>query len=164
MASVRFDDWALRDLNKLESSVDILRPASVWAGECCNAQRNSVEGIMSKHFSCGNLCEGGLSENKLQPWMQMVGCSNPDMRFLSGPWTGLPAGRGFLSGRGVRGSVQNWPIFIRTVLRLVRKFWPIFIRTYLRHLRVLSGVLWHPIMFFFEFPGARWSTKTPSIS
>ena len=62
-------------------------------------------------------------------------------RFLSGLWTGLPAGRGFLSGRGVRGSVQNWPIFIRTVLRLVRKFWPILIRTFLRDLRVLSGVL-----------------------
>ena len=120
--------------------MDILRPASVRAGECCNAQRNSVEGIMSKHFSCGNLCEGAFQRTNYNHGCKWSG-SNPDVRFLSGPWTGLPVGHGFLSGRGIRGSVRNWPNFIRTVLRHVRKFWPIFIRTYLRHLRVLSGVL-----------------------
>ena len=52
----------------------------------------------------------------------VVGCSNPDVGFLSGPWTGFPAGRGFLSGRGLGGSIQNWRIFIRIVLRHVRKF------------------------------------------
>ena len=52
----------------------------------------------------------------------VVGCSNPDVGFLSGPWTGFPAGRGFLSGRGLRGSVGNWRIFIRIALRHMRKF------------------------------------------
>ena len=52
---------------------------------------------------------------------KIYGRSNPDVRFLSGLWTGLPAGRGFLSGRGVRGSVRNWPNFIRTVLKACAK-------------------------------------------
>ena len=88
-------------------------------------------------------CSAGTSRKKIK----CIGNYNigrtfePDVRFLSGPWTGLPAGCGFLSGRGIRGSVRNWPNFIRTVLRHVRKFWPIFIWTYLRDVRVLSGVL-----------------------
>ena len=49
----------------------------------------------------------------------LVGCSKPDVGFLSGLWTGFPSGRGFLSGRGLRGSVRNWRIFIRIALRHV---------------------------------------------
>jgi hypothetical protein len=41
--------------------------------------------------------------------------SNPDVGFFSGPSTGLPANEEFLSGRGLRGSRQNWQIFTRTV-------------------------------------------------